>query len=194
MREYEQLSGIAVDAGRVRYYRLNAFGRLGPWFGLPSMGRRGAMGLDGGEPLEVNRAADGSALILSTLQPEMRLDATQRRPGQRTAPPREVDQRRNRPCGDVTCILDARAWSPASGIARGQLGQGRRPPLKYLRELTATASVRRPGARRPRRLLAAAPTSLYDGRAALVDAVHDGTVAFETTVDYHGLRCAATTT
>src|SRR3546814_20522858 len=40
------------------------------------MGHRRAMGLDSGEPLEVNRAADGSALILSTLHRRMRLDAT----------------------------------------------------------------------------------------------------------------------
>src|SRR3546814_7789397 len=76
IREYEELSGIPVDEARVRYYRLNAFGRLGPSFGLADMGHRRAMGLDSGEPLEVNRAADGSALILSTLHRRMRLDAT----------------------------------------------------------------------------------------------------------------------
>src|SRR3546814_2425523 len=43
---------------------------------MAERGNRLAMGLDSGEPLEVNRAADGSALILSTLHRRMRLDAT----------------------------------------------------------------------------------------------------------------------
>jgi aminoglycoside phosphotransferase (APT) family kinase protein len=191
MREYEQQSGITVDAGRVRYYRLNAFGRLGPWFGLPSMGRRGAMGLDGGEPLEVNRAADGSALILSTLHRRMRLDATSDALGL-DRPPREVeeapepahagmyDRILDQLRAMVPRIEDRTAASSAKAIAR---------QLKYLREvdrngeLFGTQELDDLGG-----LLGRTPATLDDGRAALVDAVHDGAVSFEDYVAYHWRR------
>jgi hypothetical protein len=191
VREYEELSGVAVDAERVRYYRLNAFGRLGPWFGLPSMGRRGALGLDGGEPLEVNRAADGSALILSTLHRRMRLDATSDAMGL-DRPSRDVDEAPEPAHAGmydrileqlramVPRIEDRTAANSAKAIAR---------QLKYLRELDRNGELF--GAQELDdlgELLGRTPASLDEGRAALVDAVHDGTVAFEDYVAYHWRR------
>lgn len=191
MRDYEELSGIAVDDERVRYYRLNAFGRLGPWFGLPPMGRRGAMGLDGGEPLEVNRAADGSALILSTLHRRMRLDATSDAMGL-DRPPRAVDEAPEPAHAGmydgileqlramVPRIEDRSAASSAKAIAR---------QLKYLREADRNGELF--GAQEfddLGELLGRTPASLDEGRAALVDEVHAGTVAFEDYVGYHWRR------
>lgn len=191
MREYEEHSGIAVDEQRVRYYRLNAFGRLGPWFGLASMGRRGAMGLDSGEPLEVNRAADGSALILSTLHRRMRLEATSDAMGF-DRPPRAVDEAPE-PAhsgmydrileqlrGMVPRIEDRTAASSAKSVAR---------QLKLLRELDRNGELF--GEQELDdlgELLGRTPASLDEGRAALVDATHDGTVEFEDYLAYHWRR------
>jgi aminoglycoside phosphotransferase len=191
LREYEELSGIAVDPTRVRYYRLNAFGRLGPWFGLPSMGRRGAVGLGGGEPPEVNRAADGSALILSMLHRRMRLDATSDAMGL-DRPSREVDEAPE-PAHAATYdhvleqlramvprIGDRTAANTAKAIAR---------QLKYLRELDRNGELfGRQELDDISGLLGSAQASLDAARAALVDAVHDGTVAFEDYVAYHWRR------
>lgn len=191
IREYEEVSGFTVDEDRVRYYRLNAFGRLGPWFGLPSMGRRAAMGLDSGEPLEVNRAADGSALILSTLHRRMRLDATSDAMGL-DRPPREVDEAPE-PAHSamydrileqlramVPRIEDRSAASSAKAIAR---------QLKYLRELDRNGELfGRQELEEIGELLGRSPASLDEGRAALVDAVYDGDVPFEDYVAYHWHR------
>lgn len=191
IREYEEQSGIAVDEGRVRYYRLNAFGRLGPWFGLAEMGRRLAVGLDSGEPIEVNRAADGSALILSTLHRRMRLDATSDALGL-DRPGREVDEAPEPAHAGmydrileqlramVPRIEDRAAASSAKAIAR---------QLKHLRELDRNGEVF--GAQELDdlgQLLGRRPATLDEGRAALVDATHDGTVAFEDYVGYHWRR------
>lgn len=191
IREYEAHSGITVDEDRVRYYRLNAFGRLGPFFGLAEMGRRPATGLDSGEPLEVNRAADGSALILSTLHRRMRLDAMSDAMGL-DRPPREVEEAPEPAHAGmydrileqlramVPRIEDRTAASSAKAIAR---------QLKYLRELDRNGEVF--GAQELDDLgglLGRPPASLDEGRAALVEAVHEGTVAFEDYVDYHWRR------
>lgn len=191
IREYEELSGIVVDEPRVQYYRLNAFARLGPLFGLADMGRRRAMGLDSGEPLEVNRAADGSALILSTLHRRMRLDATSDAMGL-PRPSRHVDEAPEPAHAGmydrileqlrsmVPRIEDRTAASSAKAIAR---------QLKYLRELDRNGEVF--GAQELDdlgSLLGKAPESLDEGRTALVDAVHDGKVSFEDYVAYHWRR------
>ena len=198
IREYEELSGIDVDVARVQYYRLNAFGRLGPWFGLPSMGRRAAMGLDSGEPLEVNRAADGSALILSTLHRRMRLDATSDAMGL-DRPSRDVDEAPEPAhSGMYDSILDQlRAMVPriedrsAASSAKAVARQ-----LKYLRELDRNGELfGRQELDEIGELLGRSSTSLGEGgaaldegRAALVDAVHDGDVGFEDYVAYHWHR------
>ncbi len=191
MREYEALSGIKIDEQRVRYYRLNAFGRLGPWFGLASMGRRAAMGLDSGEPLEVNRSADGSALILSTLHRRMRLEATSDamdldratreldeapEPAHAGMYDRILEQLR----AMVPRIEDRSAASSAKAIAR---------QLKYLRELDRNGELF--GGQELDdlgSLLGRAPLNLDEGRAALVDAVHEMKVPFEDYVAYHWRR------
>lgn len=191
MREYEELSGIEVDDARVRYYRLNAFGRLGPWFGLAEMGGREAMGLDSGEPLEVNRVADGSALILSTLHRRMRLEATSDAMGIER-PSRDVDEAPEPAHSGmydrileqlramVPRIEDRTAASSAKAIAR---------QLKYLRELDRNGELfARAETDDLGSLLGRAPGSLDEGRAALVDAVHDGSVPFEDYVGYHWRR------
>lgn len=171
VREYEQLSGITVDAERVRYCRLNAFGRLGPWFGLPSMGRRGAMDVDDAAPIEVNRAADGSALILSMLHRRMRLDATSDAMGL-DRPPREVEEAPepahaamyDRILEQLRAMVprteDRNAASSAKAIAR---------QLKYLRELDRSGELfGRQELDDLGRLLGRTPSSLDEGRAALL--------------------------
>jgi len=194
IREYEELSGIAVDEARVRYYRLNAFSRLGPWFGLPSMGRGAAARLDTGEAPEVNRAADGSALILSTLHRRMRLDATCDAMGL-PKPGREVDEAPEPAHSGmydrileqlrsmVPRIEDRTAVNTTKAIAR---------QLKYLRELDRNGELFAAQEREDiAELLGRRPESLEsldEGRAALVDATHEGKVAFEDYVAYHWRR------
>lgn len=191
IREYEQHSGITVDPERVRYYRLNAFARLGPWFAIPSMGRHRAVGLDSGEPAEVNRTADGSALILSILHRRMRLDATCDAMGL-DRPPREVDEApepAHSPMYDrileqlramVPRIEDRTAANSAKSVAR---------QLKYLRELDRNGELfGRQELDDLGSLLGRVPDSVDDGRASLLDAVHDGSVSFEDYVGYHWRR------
>jgi aminoglycoside phosphotransferase len=191
LREYERLSGITVDPERVNYYRLNAFGRLGPHFGLPEMGRkRVPAGYSGGAP-EVNRAADGSALVLSMLHRRMRLDATSDAMGL-DKPARMVDEAPEPAHGAlydsvleqlramVPRIQDRTAASSAKAVAR---------QVKYLRELDRNGELF--GAQELDdigRLLGASQPSLNDGRTALTDAACAGTVAFEDYVDYHWRR------
>jgi aminoglycoside phosphotransferase (APT) family kinase protein len=191
LREYERLSGVTVDPARVRYYRLNAFGRLGPGFGLPPMGRgHAADGLGDGAP-EVNRAADGSALILSMLHRRMRLDATCDAMGLDT-PPRVVEEAPEPAhAGMYDAVLeqlramvprieDPTAASTAKAVAR---------QVKYLKQLDRNGTLFGEQERDDLGgLLGAAPASLDGGRAALVDAVHAGTLAFEDYVAYHWRR------
>ena len=205
LREYEAWSGIEVDPARVRYYRLNAFARLGPWFGLAPMGpgagvlglglgvggAGGAGGLDTGAPVAVNRAADGSALILSMLHRRMRLDATADAMGL-DRPPREVEEAPepahtalyDEILGQLRSLLpsigDRGAANRAKAIAR---------QLKVLQELDRNGGL---FAERELddlgRLLGRRPAALDEGRAALVDAVHRGAVAIEDYLDYHWAR------
>jgi aminoglycoside phosphotransferase (APT) family kinase protein len=77
LREYEAVSGIAVDPARVRYYRLNACARLGPRFGLADMGEgtNRPLGPAGAVDAAVDRYADGSGLVMNMLHRRMRLTA-----------------------------------------------------------------------------------------------------------------------
>lgn len=80
MHEYEQASANEVDEARVRYYRVNAMARLGPWFGCADMGYEKPLrpGLGSGPEVRgaaTDRASDGSALIMAMLHRRMRLTA-----------------------------------------------------------------------------------------------------------------------
>jgi aminoglycoside phosphotransferase (APT) family kinase protein len=191
MREYEQHSGIAVDPARVRYYRINAFGRLGPQFGLADMGFGELPGLAGDQAQEVNRAADGSALILSTLHRRMRLEATADAMGL-PRPPREVDEAPeplhdgmyDRVLGQlkdmVPRIEDRTAASSAKAIAR---------QLKLIRALDRNGELFAAQERDDLgSLLGRVPGTLPEGRRALVEAVLEATVPFEQYLDYHWRR------
>ena len=191
LREYEKLSGIDINAKRVFYYRLNAFGRLGAEFGLPSMGHRRTLNEQPDERPEVDRAADGSALILSMLHRRMRLSATADAMGldkpsrDLTEAPeprhtalydRVLDQLRSM----VPRIEDRAAANTAKAVAR---------QVKYLKELDRNGGLFREqelddlGG-----LLRSTQPSASEGRAALVDAVYEGAVSFEDYVDYHWRR------
>jgi aminoglycoside phosphotransferase (APT) family kinase protein len=191
LREYEAKSGIEVDDERVRYYRLNAFGRLGPWFGLASMGR--ARGIDGmgAEPAEVNRAADGSILILSMLHRRMRLEATADAMGL-DIPGREVDEAPEPAHSGLydTVLEQLRSMVPRiEDRTAANTGKAVARQIKYLKELDRNGTFF--GAQELDdlgRLLGATPTSLEDGRSALVDAVYGGAVSFEDYLDYHWHR------
>src|SRR3546814_15301486 len=105
------------------------------------MGHRRAMGLDSGEPLEVNRAADGSALILSTLHRRMRPDATSDAMGL-PRPSRDVEEAPepahagmcDRILGQlrdmVPRIEDRSPPSPANAIARTRKNPPARAPSR----------------------------------------------------------------
>jgi len=80
----------------------------------------------------------------------------------------------------VPRIEDRTAASSAKAIAR---------QLKYLRELDRNGELfARAETDDLGSLLGRAPGSLDEGRAALVDAVHDGSVPFEDYVGYHWRR------
>jgi aminoglycoside phosphotransferase (APT) family kinase protein len=191
LREYEAISGIKVDPSRVKYYRLNAFGRLGPMFGLPSMGLSDSHDLVGDVPQAVNRAADGSALILSMLHRRMRLEATSDAMGL-DRPDRTVDEAPE-PAHDamydrildelrdmVPRIEDRTAANSAKAIAR---------QVKYLRELDRNGALF--GSQEMddlAQLLGTSPSGLSSGRRALVEAVSDGSVSFEDYMGYHWRR------
>jgi aminoglycoside phosphotransferase len=191
LREYETLSGIEVDPARVRYYRLNAFGRLGPLFGVADMGLGTPLGLDTDEPQAVNRAADGSALILSTLHRRMRLEATADAMGFARAPRavEEAPEPAHAPMYDhvleqlrdmVPRIEDRTAANGAKAIAR---------QLKYLRELDRNGELFDAQELDDLgRLLGERPVSAMEGRRALVDAVHGEAISFEAYLDYHWRR------
>lgn len=190
LREYEQLCGVAVDETRVRYYRLNAFGRLGAFFGLASMGGRVA-GLDTGEPAAVNRAADGSALILSTLHRRMRLDATSDALGLPKASRvlDEAPEPDHAPMFDSVLdqlrdmaprIEDRVAKNSAKAVAR---------QLKYLKELDRNGTLfKEQELDDLGRLLGSPVSDLNEARGLLIDGVYDDKVTFEDYLDYHWRR------
>lgn len=192
MREYEELTGIAVDDARVNYYRLNAFGRLGPHFGMPDMGggsrRVGPPTVDAAS----DRTADGSWTILSMLHRRMRLEATAAALGT-PVPPRGVDAEAP-PIGHEK-LYDRVLDQVQSMVGRiedrttASMGKAVARQIKYIKELDrngdffAAAEFDDLAA-----LLGARPDALADGRRALVDRVRNGGVGMDDYLDYHWRR------
>jgi aminoglycoside phosphotransferase (APT) family kinase protein len=198
MREYERLSGHRVDEQRVRYYRLNAFARLGPYFGVAPMTEddpfrvflREAASAEASPQLD--RALDGSVFLMNALHRRMRLEAlfdvlgTER-------PSREVDDEAEptefavfydvvlRQLKDIAERVDDRlASTQAKGAAR---------QVKFLKELY------RNGAHFDAQeldqicgLVGRRIGSLEEGRAALVAAVTDRKVTIDDYLLYHWNR------
>lgn len=194
MREYEQASGHRVDEARVRYYRVNAVARLGPWFGTADMGRgRGAGGSAASpEGSELDRATDGSVLIMSMLHRRMRLTALAAALGVEL-PGREVegeDEPR-----DHALIYDT-VLAQLQGIAgrvedraAAAMAKGAARQVKYLKEID------RNGRRFEQaelddigRLLGRPHRSLGDARSRLAAAALDRTVPVEDYLLYHWRR------
>lgn len=192
LREYEQLSGIAVDDDRVRYYRLNAFGRLGPHFGLADMGEATRPAATGSDAAHGDRAADGSWVIMSMLHRRMRLEATAAALGT-PIPPRQVEAeappvahaaRYDRVLDQLQTMVgrieDRATASMAKAVAR---------EIKYIKELDRNGDAFAAQELADlTRLLDAPQTSLTDARPALVIAVREGRVGIEDYLDYHWRR------
>jgi prepilin-type processing-associated H-X9-DG protein len=190
LREYERLSGITVDDDRVRYYRLNAFSRLGPWFGLADMGldpraARAMQGADGA------RSADGALMIMSMLHRRMRLEATSAALGL-PVPSRDVD---DAPAKDYSPMFD-QVLDQLSAIA-GESGEratatrakAAARTVKHLRELDRSGDLLAMQEREDiARLLGRAAPDATEARRALVDAVRAQRVSFADYVDYHWRR------
>jgi aminoglycoside phosphotransferase (APT) family kinase protein len=198
MREYEAHSGKQVDDARVRYYRLNAFARLGPWFGAASMGEDDAFrrllryAAEAPESAEIDRALDGSAFLMTTLHRRMRLEAIfdaigVERPTRDVATeaePSEVHVLYDvvlRQLRDIAVRAQERVVkTQAKGAAR---------QIKYLKELHRNglafdaAELDEIG-----RLLGRTPETLDEGRAELAVAARERTVAIEDYLNYHWLR------
>jgi aminoglycoside phosphotransferase (APT) family kinase protein len=198
MREYEAASGHAVDRDRVLYYRLNAFARLGPYFGTAAMGdddpfRQFLRHAATAEATpEIDRALDGSAFLMNTLHRRMRLEALFDATGTER-PSREVSGEADPPellvlfdvvlrqLRDIAERVDDRiASTQAKGAAR---------QVKYLKELYRNgAHFDAVELDEIGRLLGRTPTSLDEGRSALVAAVRDGRVEIDDYLRYHWLR------
>jgi hypothetical protein len=196
LREYEVLSGIPVDDDRVRYYRLNAFGRLGPHFALADMGlvrrRAGARppGVDGGA--DNDRAADGSEVIMTMLHRRMRLEATAAALGT-PVPPRELVEDAPRPAHDRMYdrlldqmrLLVGRVEDPTTA----SIGKAVARQLKYLKELDRSGDFFAGEELEDiAQLLGRSVSSLDLARPELVEAVRSGTVGIDDYLDYHWRR------
>lgn len=190
LSEYEQLSGIAVDADRVRYYHVNAIARLGPHFGIAPM--TGSGGPVSGIQAGNERSADGSAFIMSMLHRRMVLTALAELAGM-PIPAREIaeeaapspqnamyDGLLDNLSAVVPRIEDRGASTVVKGVARH---------LKYLKEID----------RNGRRfddeelgdvnaLLGASFEGLADARPALGEAAREGKVPLEDYLQYHFRR------
>jgi aminoglycoside phosphotransferase (APT) family kinase protein len=197
MREYEQLTGAIVDESRVRYYRVNACARLGPWFGLASMGeaplRASPTGEAGTVAVEADRTADGSGLIMSMLHRRMRLTALAdalgvdlpSRDDVEDAPPNEhaylYDNVLHQLQTMVPRIEDRAAASLAKGVAR---------QVKYLKEIDRNGDrFERQELDDIERLLGAGcPATLAEGRVQLAEAARTGSVPVDEYLLYHWRR------
>jgi aminoglycoside phosphotransferase (APT) family kinase protein len=195
MREYEDLTGTTVDEPRVRYYRVNACARLGPWFGLASMGEEHSAGTAGDDApvVEADRTADGSGLIMSMLHRRMRLTALADAIGF-DLPPRddvvEAEVKDHAHLYDnvlhqlqtmVPRIEDRAAANLAKGVAR---------QVKYLKEIDRNGDLfERQELDDIARLIGndAAP-SLAVGRPRLAQAARDGAVPADEYLLYHWRR------
>ena len=193
MREYEALSGIEVVPERVRYYRVNACARLGPWFGLADMGEGGRYrpgAAEAGQPND--RVADGSQMLMTMLHRRMRLEALAAALGLQT-PSRyvseEAELREHAGLYDnvlaqlqvmVPMIADRKAASLAKGVAR---------QVKYLKEIDRNAHLYEQRELEDiSRLLGRTASSLAEGRPALAEAARQGKVSLEGYLLYHWNR------
>ena len=195
LREYEAVSGIAVDPSRVYYYRLNACARLGPGFGLADMGQQAAQrraAAAGRVDAAVDRTADGSGFIMNMLHRRMRLTAQADAMGLEL-PGREVGAEAE--AGEHAYLYDV-VLDQLKGIVdrvddrvAASLAKGAARQVKYLKEID------RNGARFEtheiadlERLLGSSPSSLGEGRADLAEAVRNEKVAIEDYMLYHWNR------
>ncbi|HXQ45584.1 MAG TPA: phosphotransferase family protein [Caulobacteraceae bacterium] len=194
LREYERLSGFAVDPERVRYYRVNACARLGPWFGLADMGEAGARRRERGDdsPSADDRDSDGSQMVMTMLHRRMRLTALADALGvtlpsrflAEEAPVPEHARRYDRVLTQLqtlaTLVADPNAARQVKGIARQvkYLKGANRNHARFERQELADIS----------RLLGRTPGSLDEGRPALAEATREGKVSFEGYLLYHWNR------
>lgn len=190
LREYQRASGITVDADRIRYYRVNAIARLGPWFGIPPM--TGSGGPISGVQAGNERSADGSAFIMSMLHRRMVLTALADLAGM-ALPPRVIDvEDEARPhnamydglLGNLASIVpridDRGAATVVKGVARH---------LKYLKEIDRYGSRFEAEELDDIRALVGPPvSSVADGRPILAEAARAGTVPIEDYLTYHFRR------
>lgn len=193
MREYAQLSGVKVAPERVRYYRVNACARLGPWFGLADMGQAAALRRETGQA-DNDRSADGSQMIMSMLHRRMRLealgDALGFEPPSRfiaeEAPLHEhaglYDNVLRQLQTMVPMIAEPKAASLAKGVAR---------QVKYLKEIDRNRALfEQQELADISRLLGRTVQSLDEARPALAEAARGGKVSFEGYFLYHWSRMA----
>ena len=193
LREYENLSGITVDPGRVYYYRVNACARLGPWFGLADMGqaavRRGRAGADAAQN---DRVADGSQMVMSMLHRRMRLQALGMALGvelpsrhvAHEAPPHEHAGLYDTVLGQLQTMVPLIADAKASRLAKGVARQ-----VKYLKEIDRNYALFERGELADMsRLLGRTVSALDEGRPALAEAAREGRVSFEGYFLYHWNR------
>lgn len=200
LREYEDLSGIAIDAARVTYYRVNACVRLaatgsGPWggFGLAGMGDKARDSSTGkAVTAEADRGADGSAFIFTILHRRMRLEALMAALGIAApvldalpeAPPKPYghmyDDILTRLQNAVARIEDRTAANLVKGVARS---------VKYLKEADRNAVLfERLELEDIGEMLGRPQSSIDAGRRSLYAAAAERQIGDEAYVLYHWRR------
>lgn len=191
LREYEQLTGITIDEARVRYYRLNAFGRLGPHFGLADMGAGTRAPEMGPVAVEGDRTADGSWVIMSMLHRRMRLEATAAALGT-PVPSRDIE---DGPNTSHERLYDRVLDQLQTMVARiedrttAAIGKAIARQLKYLKELDRNGELFASEELADiSDLLGKPQTSLIEARAALVAGARRHQVGVEDYLDYHWRR------
>lgn len=182
LREYERLSGIPVDPERVRYYRVNACARLGPWFGLADMGNTAGLYRVGDvdKPQDNERTADGSQMIMTMLHRRMRLEALgvalrlelPSRFVTGEAPPPEHAAMYDNVLGQLQILAPGIADKKASGRVKGIARK-----IKYLKEVDRNFRLfEQQELREIGHLLGRDVHSTAAGRPALAQAARDHTV------------------
>jgi aminoglycoside phosphotransferase (APT) family kinase protein len=198
LREYEGLTGIAIDDRRVAYYRLNAFGRLGPYFGLADMGaptRPPSRDRREGEGNATDRSADGSLVIMSMLHRRMRLEATAAAMGT-PVPSRDVDgEGAEKSYGHLYDQVLDQLQTMVGRIddqATAGIGKAIARQVKYLKELDRNGEVFAVQELDDIGRLLGRPTdsvgSVVEARPRLVQAVRDREVTMDEYLDYHWRR------
>ena len=193
LREYEELSGNAIDAERVWYYRLFAETRL-----TSNSAGAGAMGSAPREGQPVARDI-GNGIIYGMLHRRLTIEALANVMGFELPPADLPDEPPRRA---VALVLRRDAREPPGDRAEDRrpagvaVDQGRRAG----REVPQGARPLRTRVRRrrssstSRKLLGHEPASLVEGRRGLARAVSEGAVKTRTTCGTSGGRCSATTT